>query len=99
MRVKSSSIKEKAYKAILRPKLKYCSSIWDPRRGIENNGSYRLEMEQRRATPWVLSTYDPLASVTDILTDLGWTTLKHRRVVARLVLLFKIVNGLVAVDP
>ena len=87
------------YKAILRPKLEYWSSIWDPRKGIENNGSYRLEMVQKRAARWVLSRYDPLASVTDMLTDLGWITLEHRRVVARLVLLFKIVNGLVAMDP
>ena len=98
-KLKSSNIKEKAYKAILRPKLEYCSSIWDPRKGIESNGSYRLEMVQRRAARWVLSRYGPLASITDMLTDLGWTTLKHWRVVARLVLLFKIVNGLVAVDP
>ena len=60
LRVKSSSIKEKANKAILRPKLEYCSSIWDPRKDIENNGSYRLEKVQRRAARWVLSRYDPL---------------------------------------
>ena len=24
-------------------------------------------------------SHDPLASVTDMLTDLGWTTLEHRR--------------------
>ena len=46
----------------------------------------------------LLSRYDPLASVTDMSTDLGWTTLDHRTVVARLVVIFEIVNGLVAVD-
>lgn len=35
-----------AFKATLRPKLEYCSSIWDPRKGIEDNGS-KLQFKGR----------------------------------------------------
>ena len=55
LRVRSKAHKEKAYMALLRPKIEYCSTVWDPRDGIENNGRYKLEMVQRRAARWVLS--------------------------------------------
>ena len=32
LRVRSKDLKEKACIAILRPKLEYCSTIWDPRK-------------------------------------------------------------------
>ena len=31
IRTNSSSIKEKAYKLIVRPKLEYCNTVWDPK--------------------------------------------------------------------
>ena len=98
LKVKSPTLREKTYKAILRPKIEYCSAIWDPRKGVENNGSHKLEMVQRRAARWVLSRHHPLASVSDMLKELGWTCLENRRRISRLVLFFKIVHGLVAVD-
>ena len=96
LRVKSCALKQQAYFSLVRPQLEYCSSIWDPRQGIENNGSYRLEMVQRRAARWTLCRYHPTASVSDMLQELGWRSLLQRRCDARLVLLYKIKNGLVA---
>jgi lipid II:glycine glycyltransferase (peptidoglycan interpeptide bridge formation enzyme) len=47
LKVDSSSLKKKhAYQALVRPKLEYCSSVWDPYTA-ENN--YKLEKVQRRA--------------------------------------------------
>ena len=80
--------------ALLRPKLEYCSTVWDPRDGIENNGRYSLEKVQGRAARWVLSRYHPQNSVTNMIEALGWDTLEHS-----VLLLYRIVNGLVAVDP
>ena len=37
--------------------------------------------------------------MTNVIETLGWDTLEHRRAVARVLLLYNIVNGLVAVDP
>ena len=44
-------------------------------------------MVQRRAARWTLSNYDPKASVTEILTNLGWL------VDSRLSLLYKIAHN------
>ena len=49
LKVQSPLLKEKNYKAILRPKLEYCSAIWDPSKGVDKEGSYKVEMVQRRA--------------------------------------------------
>ena len=71
LRVKSRTL-ERAYLSLVRPQIEYCSSIWDPRKGTESNSNYKIEMVQRRAARWALSNYDPKASVTDMLTNLGW---------------------------
>lgn len=99
LKVRSAALKEKAYFAFLRPKLEYCAAIWDPRKGVERNGAHRIEMVQRRAARWVLSRYQRLDSVSSMLQELKWRTLEQRRVDSRLMLLYKIVHGLVAVDP
>ena len=91
-------LKEKAYKAILRPKMEYCSASWDPRKGVEKEGSYKVEVVQRRAARWVLSRHYPLDSVTDMINTLGWDTLEKRRTISRVMLLYKIVSNLVSVD-
>ena len=96
LRVNSPTLKAKAYASILRPQLEYCSTVWDPRKGVENSGSYNLEMVQRRATRWA---YQQPASVTEMLNELNWRTLVQRRVDARLTMLCRIINNLVEVNP
>ena len=58
----------------------------------------QLEMEQWRTARYVLGIYDPYASVTDMLVTLKWQTLAQRREHQCLILLYKIVNDLVAVE-
>ena len=52
LRVNSSTLKAKAYKALVRPQVEYCSSVQDFRPGVENSGSYKIERVQRRAARW-----------------------------------------------
>ena len=82
----------------IRPQVEYCSSVWDPRPGVEKNGSYRIERIQRRAARWCLRRYKNTSSVTNKLDDLGWRTLEQRRIDSRLMALFKITRGLLSVN-
>ena len=92
LKVKDEKLKEKAYKAIVRPSLEYCATVWDP---YTKTQSKRMEMVQRRAARWVTGRYHNTSSVTDMLGDLGWRDLAQRRVDSRLTMLFKITRGLV----
>ena len=100
LRVNLPTIKANAYASILRLQLKYGSTVWDPRKGVENNDSYDLEMVQRRAARWALGRYQQLASVQQMLKELiNWRTLQQTRVDAHLTMLYRIFNNLVAVNP
>ena len=57
LKVSSCLLREKAYMGFVRPQLEYGSTIWDPRPGVENNGTYKVEMVQRRAARWTLKRY------------------------------------------
>ena len=91
-------LKEKAYMTTVRPKLEYCSSIWDP---YQQKYIQKVEMVQRRAARVVKNTphrfSGPQPSVTAMVSDLGWDTLQDRRTNSRTTLLFKIINNLVEV--
>ena len=56
----------------------------------------RLERVQQRAARFVFNDYKPLSSVTSMVSQLGWKPLAERRREHRLSLLYKIINGLVA---
>jgi hypothetical protein len=87
-------LKETAYITLVRSKLDYCSPIWDPHFEKDIKA---VEAVQRRAARFVFHDYGRYSSVTSMLDELQWPTLAHRRRTARLTLLFKIVNSLVAV--
>ena len=55
-------------------------------------------MVQRRAACFVCKNCRREASVTTILDELGWRSLKQQRADQRLIMLYKIVNNLVEVD-
>ena len=87
--------KELAVQALVRSRLSYCAPIWDPHTQSHIN---QIEMVQRRAARYVLGIYDPYASVSNMFTQLNWYPLSFHRERQRLILLYKIVNNLVAVD-
>ena len=104
LRINLSTVKEKTYKSLVRPKL---CTVWDPK-CITNpkdgdKTSHRLadqlEIVQRRAARWVTGRYHNISSVSDMLHSLDWRSLEQRRVDSRLSILFKIVrHHLVAID-
>ena len=86
LKVDSSSIKNHAYQTLVRPKLEYCSSVWDPYTA-ENN--YKLEKVQRRAARYVCHRYHNTSSVTEMMDDLILPTLKERPTKTRQINFYK----------
>ena len=85
------SIKESLYTAMVRPHLEYASGAWSPHLKKDIN---RLDNIQRKASRFVKScnSRDP-GTVTGLLADLGWNSLKQRRTKHDLTLFYQAVNG------
>ena len=90
----STQVKATACKALVRPKLKYVSSVWDPH---HKNKIDQLEKVQRKAARWVRNQYSWTASVSDFLRQLEWPPLHQRRPFAWLVIMFRIKNNDVSI--
>ena len=56
LKATNPALREKVYKAIVRPRLGYAAPPWDPH--IQDDVS-KNEMGQRRAARWVLGDYSP----------------------------------------
>ena len=87
-----------AYNTLVRPQVEYASCAWNPYVKHQIN---KIEMVQRRAARWCCNDYPPpppYSSVSDMIDKLGWQTLQQRRSTSRLVMFYKIVYQLVAVD-
>ena len=91
---RSRDIKTKVYKALVRPRLEYCSTVWNPQ---SKCATQLLEMVHRRAARYVLRRYHNTSSVSDMLDHLQWPTPAQRRCCYGLTLLYKITHNLVAV--
>ena len=89
-------VKDQAYKSLVRPRLKYGCTVWDPYRAYQKSW---LEQVQRRAARFVPRTYTrEEGCVTNALKLLNWPTLEKRRQVARLTLMYKCVTNQAAID-
>lgn len=91
LKVSSPSIRERAYKAFVRPLLEYAPSVWDP---YELKHKVAIERVQRRAARFVLNRYHNTSSVSTMLDTLAWKPLEQRRKAARLTAFYKINNNL-----
>ena len=82
--------KQAAYTSIVRPTLEYCASAWDP---YLHKDIQKIENVQRRAARFVSGNYAKTpGTVTNIMSQLQWETLEHRRKIGRLSLFYKMVN-------
>ena len=89
------TVKETAYKTLVRPKLQYVCSAWDRH---HQKDKAALERIQRKAARFVTGSYDRTTSVTEMLQDLQWDTLEMMRRHARLSTIYKICHGLLDGD-
>ncbi len=94
VRVASQSVKETAYKSLVKPTLGYACTVWGPYTAVLTN---RVEMVQRRAARYVCSRYYNTSSVSGMIEQLRWETLEERRAKYRLCMFYKVVKGLVAI--
>ena len=88
----SPRTKEIAYKTLVRPRLEYCSPVWDLYQKVHQDN---LEKVQRRAARFVKNDYRHTSSVSNMLKDLKWDTLHDRRQRARLITIYKETHNLI----
>lgn len=85
------SIKELAYKALVRPHVEYASPVWDP---WLDKHIQQIEAVQRRSARFVKNCWERTpGTVTNLLNNLDWPPLQERRKTARLTLLHKAIHG------
>ena len=94
----SAPVKSAAYTTMVRPRLKYSSTVWYP---YHNRDIHNLEQVQRRAARFVNRNYTEQTPgcVTNMIQSLGWESLQHRRYINRLNMLFKIQHGIIDMVP
>ena len=95
IKTKHQKTRQVAYNTLVRPQVEYASCAWDPYSKLHIN---KLEMVQRRAARWCCNDFSPYSSVSDMVEKLGWQSLQQRRATSRVIMFYKIVYQLVAVE-
>ena len=84
-------MRAQACTTLVRPVLEYASTVWDPHQ-IEQ--IQRLEQVQRQAARFATGNYysrDP-GCITNMLNNLKWEPLQHRRVKSKVIMLYEIIH-------
>ena len=89
----SRSTKELAYNSLVRPTMEYAAAVWCPYYG---NQIHDIKMVQRRAARYCLHAYGH-DSVTTMIQQLKWEMPEQRRLKARVVMGYRVVNDLIKI--
>ncbi len=95
LQINATVMKTTVYNMLVCPIVEFTPAVWDP----YTVGNIRGLQKVQHWTAWyVLNWFHNHSSVTDMLTELGWTSLEECRKHQRLSMLYKIRNDLVAID-
>ena len=83
-----------AYTSLVTPHLEYATAVGDQYTARDSN---KLEKVQRRAARFIRRDYRLTASASQLISELGLQSLAERQKTSRLTLLYKAINGLVAI--
>jgi hypothetical protein len=95
LNISSVSMKEQAYKSLVRPSLEYACSVWD---SYLQQDIDAIERVQRRTARFATNKYRNTSSVGNMLQHLEWHSLQDRRNDSRLNMFYKIVNNKVEIQ-
>ena len=89
-------MKHIAYTTLVRPRLEYCSTVWDPytHRNID-----RLERTNTKAARFITNNYTYAPGSTTRIKQINMDPLHVRRQTHRLTLMYKITNNHTDIDP
>ena len=99
IRIRDHAPRELAYKALVRPKVEYASSVWDPPiydyTNDENQSGLaeKVEKIQRRGARFVYRSYRHSADSTKMVENLKWQPLDERRRQDRIINFFKLTHN------
>ena len=75
------------------PIMEYSATAWSP------HAALKLEKVQHRAARYIFNDYSSFHSVSPMLNQLNWPSLKVRRDYMKIIMLYKIIKGLVGITP
>ena len=81
----SSKVKKNGYLSMVRPILEYASIVWSPHTQCD---IHKTEMVQCRAVRSIFNNFSRTASITNMLANLQLPTLKCRRKMLKLIMLY-----------
>ena len=94
LKTSNQQIKTQAHQVLVRSKLEYSCSIWDPH---ISESIRKIEMVQQRAARYICNRYHNTSSVSDMLNIINLPSLAERRLRTRLVMMYKVSFHVVAV--
>ena len=81
---------ERMYISFIRPLIEYSDAVWDNR---STESKKQLDLIHHEAAK-IITGGTKLCSIQKLLSELGWETLQERRSKHKLVIFYKIINGL-----
>ena len=92
-----SKVKKQAYVTFVRPSIEYAATVWHTPPNTSKGNKKQLEAVQRRAARFICSNWDQQSSPTAMLASHDLPALEKRRDALRLVMMYKIAHGEVAI--